>query len=337
MLCRRRAQFDLVARALRARGIPVELVGLGGLLATPEVRDLVSTLQVVSDPTAGAALARLLTGARWRVGPRDLAALGRRARALAARAPRPSQAGRRRRGRPTPAWSRRWTTWARRRRTRPPATRGWPRSAPSWPRCAGAPPSRCPTWSPTSSARCCWTSRSPPPRAGSSAAGRAHLDRFADVAADFSVDAEVPTLGAFLAYLAAAEDVERGLEAGRVEVDTDAVQVLTVHAAKGLEWDVVAVPGLTAGVFPDRDAAGSSGWATSVRHPAVPAARRRRRPAGPRRVRPRGTRRAWTTRGRRSSRPAGSAGSGRSGGWRTWRSPGPGSGCCAPATGGTPR
>ena len=38
------------------------------------------------------------------------------------------------------------------------------------------------------------------------AAGRAHLDRFAEVAADFSVDAEVPTLGAFLAYLAAAED-----------------------------------------------------------------------------------------------------------------------------------
>ena len=85
VLCRRRSQFDLVARSLRARGIPVELVGLGGLLATPEVRDLVSTLQVVSDPTAGAALARLLTGARWRVGARDIAALGRRARALAGR------------------------------------------------------------------------------------------------------------------------------------------------------------------------------------------------------------------------------------------------------------
>jgi DNA helicase-2/ATP-dependent DNA helicase PcrA len=85
VLCRRRSQFDLVAGALRARGIPVELVGLGGLLATPEVRDLVCTLQVVSDPTAGAALARLLTGARWRVGGRDVAALGRRARAIAAR------------------------------------------------------------------------------------------------------------------------------------------------------------------------------------------------------------------------------------------------------------
>ena len=42
------------------------------------------------------------------------------------------------------------------------------------------------------------------------AIGRAHLDRFAEVAADFSVDAEAPTLGAFLAYLAAAEDAESG-------------------------------------------------------------------------------------------------------------------------------
>jgi len=99
-------------------------------------------------------------------------------------------------------------------------------------------------------------------------AGRTHLDRFLDVAAAFAQDAEAPTLGAFLAYLAAAEDQERGLEAGTVEVEADRVQVLTVHAAKGLEWDVVAVPGLTAGIFPDRDAVGSAGWATSV--PTLP-------------------------------------------------------------------
>jgi DNA helicase-2/ATP-dependent DNA helicase PcrA len=83
VLVRARSQIPTLERALRARGLPVEVVGLGGLLDTPEVRDVVSTLQVLADPTAGAALLRLLTGARWRLGPRDVVALYRRARWLA--------------------------------------------------------------------------------------------------------------------------------------------------------------------------------------------------------------------------------------------------------------
>src|SRR5262249_38524501 len=39
--------------------------------------------RVLPAPAASAALARLLTGPRWRIGPRDLVALGRRARDLA--------------------------------------------------------------------------------------------------------------------------------------------------------------------------------------------------------------------------------------------------------------
>src|SRR5260370_6677210 len=67
---------------MEARGIPVEVVGLGGLLAVPEVQDVVARLRVLHDGGASDALARLLTGPRWRIGPRDLVALGRRARAL---------------------------------------------------------------------------------------------------------------------------------------------------------------------------------------------------------------------------------------------------------------
>jgi DNA helicase-2/ATP-dependent DNA helicase PcrA len=65
---------------------------------------------------------------------------------------------------------------------------------------------------------------------------------------------ERPTLVGFLAWLDAAREQERGLDAGHVESDSDAVQVLTVHAAKGLEWDVVAVPALVESVFPDHGA-----------------------------------------------------------------------------------
>src|SRR5690606_9427128 len=84
VLVRRRADMAPIAAELRARGVPVEVVGLGGLMAEPEVADLVATLRVLADPLAGSAAARLLTGARWRIGAADLAALWRRARELAA-------------------------------------------------------------------------------------------------------------------------------------------------------------------------------------------------------------------------------------------------------------
>src|SRR5256886_1289278 len=83
VLCRKRSQFVPLRHALEARGIPVEVVGLGGLLAVPEVQDVVCTLRVLHDAGASDALARLLTRPRLRIGPRDLVALGRRARALA--------------------------------------------------------------------------------------------------------------------------------------------------------------------------------------------------------------------------------------------------------------
>ncbi len=67
--------------ALGRRGIPHRILGLGGLLSTPEVVDVVCALRVISDPAAGSALIRLLAGPRWAIGLpdlRELAALARR-------------------------------------------------------------------------------------------------------------------------------------------------------------------------------------------------------------------------------------------------------------------
>lgn len=76
VLTRTRAQMEPVRQACEAAGIPVQVVGLGGLLSRPEVVDVVSMLRVLADPGRSDALVRLLAGARWRLGTADLLALG---------------------------------------------------------------------------------------------------------------------------------------------------------------------------------------------------------------------------------------------------------------------
>ncbi len=83
VLCRATADFPAVKNALADRGVAVEVVGLNGMLTAPEVVEVLSVMQVLADAGANAAMLRLLAGPRWRIGPRDLALLGRRAAELA--------------------------------------------------------------------------------------------------------------------------------------------------------------------------------------------------------------------------------------------------------------
>jgi DNA helicase-2/ATP-dependent DNA helicase PcrA len=87
-----------------------------------------------------------------------------------------------------------------------------------------------------------------PPSAGWG--GAEHLDAFADVVAGYAASRPGATVADLLSYLDAAMVVENGLAPAAVTVAHDRVQILTVHAAKGLEWQVVAVPHLSARVFP---------------------------------------------------------------------------------------
>jgi DNA helicase II / ATP-dependent DNA helicase PcrA len=77
MLFRARSTQRTFIEALRRHDVPFHVLGVGGLLAEPEVADLVSALSVVHDPAAGSQLIRLLAGSRWRIGARDLRALSR--------------------------------------------------------------------------------------------------------------------------------------------------------------------------------------------------------------------------------------------------------------------
>ena len=78
---------------------------------------------------------------------------------------------------------------------------------------------------------------------------RDQLGAFLDaVAAYVDVDGDA-SLAGLLGYLQAESDQGVGLEQA-VPSDREAVKLLTVHKAKGLEWEAVFLPALMKGVFP---------------------------------------------------------------------------------------
>ncbi len=273
VLVRRNADAAPIADALRARGIPVEVVGLAGLLSVPEVADVVAMLRLVADPTAGAAAIRVLTGPRWRLGGRDIAALWQRALALGGARPGEAaspEAIAMAAGRdtdtacladaiddPGPAGS--YSVAGHERITTLAAELSVLRG-----HLGHCLPDLVAEVRRTLGVDCEVRAAAGVPAGWT---GAEHLDAFADAVADYaertraSGGAPGASAGAtdafaaasvtgLLAFLDVAEAVEGGLPPAPLAVARDRVQVLTVHSAKGLEWQVVAVAHLSGGTFP---------------------------------------------------------------------------------------
>ena len=257
VLARNNKSLGPIIGALSDRGIPVEVAGLDGLLALPEVAEVIAILDVVHDSAANPSLVRLLTGPRWRIGPRDLALLGERAYTLA---------GNVRIGRDAPLEARldaavggvdpadvvslldaiedpgdldydpeaviRFSELAQeirylRRAVGDPlpelvhriiATTGLDVEMAASPEVAAA-------------------------------ARLENLAGFTDLVANFADVEGDGSLAAFLSWLRLAIRFGKEPELDRATAP-HAVQLMTVHRSKGLEWPVVIVPELTAGVFP---------------------------------------------------------------------------------------
>ena len=258
VLCRRRSDFPYVDMALREAGVPTQIVGLGGLLDQPSVQDARAALVLADDVEASPWLARLLAGID--LGAADLVALGDWARHLA-----------REEGRdphravlldavdnlPEPGWS----------------ASGGARGRPA---ISGEAVRRVRTLGSRLRAVRAGAGRSvveQVERAVSimgilddvvsdplAAGGRAALDAFVDVAASYEAEVPGASLSSFLAYLDMADERENGLEAPVSEPDPQAVQIMTVHASKGLEWDGVVVFAMDDGVFPSHSKRRTVDW-----------------------------------------------------------------------------
>lgn len=261
VLFRTKAAMAMFAQAIEAEGIEVEITGLSGLLDLPEVIDLISAFKVIQNPEAGVHLMRLLAGPKWRIGPRDLASLSGYAKKLSRIRAEVTSA--------RPVTIIEALDEFRRSETQSHSEvseLGFLRlknAAELFAKMRGM--------SSLNLSELAWvisrelqldielfahSNRRNPLQ---------HLEAFISRIADYEQSALRPSLLAMLSWLdqaMAKDSFELPKSGGKKGI----VQLMTIHAAKGLEWDLVGVVGLAAGSFPiqGRDA---KGWLVAGKLP----------------------------------------------------------------------
>ncbi|MEY2468469.1 MAG: ATP-dependent helicase UvrD/PcrA, partial [Actinomycetota bacterium] len=225
-----------IAAALERRGVPVDVVGIGGLLERPEIVDLLAWLELLADPSRNVALVRLLRGPAVRIGDRDLASLARHARDQISdaivdgnRAPIVLADSLRQRA-SVIALSHDAVTRL---------------------------DEFCRVWDDlvVAAARlplaelCDEITRRTDLWAVCDATARENLLRFGDLAQRYAPIEGASGLAEFVDYIAMVMESEEELGEA-TPGDFDAVKIMTIHQAKGLEFDEVWVPGLAQRKFP---------------------------------------------------------------------------------------
>ena len=276
VIFRSRKPMAAFAAELTEAGVPNRIVGLGGLLTTPEITDIVSALRCIWYADAGGDLIRMLAGPRFRIGVADLAGLREAARWFGSRdiSQQPLSAEDRASDSVLPDPDRQYTLIdaldqiATMQRLDHSALKGITQTGRERLRDAGRMLAglrqgvggdigeligavvhalRIDIELEANEAR----------EHGGAAAALANIDTFTELVEGYLAIDSRGTLPSLLEW------IERAIESDETaehvpEPVPGTVQLITAHGSKGLEWDIVAVPRFVEGEFPGstRDGAG---------------------------------------------------------------------------------
>ena len=241
ILLRKHSQGPLIAQALRQRDLPVEITGVAGLIYDPAVADVIAALQVSADAGRGDSLMRLISGCG--VSPADIDLLWRWAKHLANPEGIPDIEPQAflmdaLDNLPEPGW------------TPPGAGSGFSEEAY---RRLGILRSQLASvrrhlHDPLGLLvqRTIFALRldlDVKVRSDGGVSQRC-LESFVKVAREYESTGVSVNLPSFLDWLRLADEQGTGLDMPLQEPNPNAIQIMTIHASKGLEWTWVAIPGL---------------------------------------------------------------------------------------------